>query len=158
MLLSTKFQELNHSTNTDAIDALPNAIHAFGGPDALARDSHTHIHARDLFQDTGALDVDVSGYSNSPSNPHNEVTFGGPAVQINGPGLSDTGTFVLVETSLDTHCWGLNRVVTAKLQLNGQDRFSEREGSLLMGSTLSSSHQKSWTDHLSRPITVCTVW
>jgi hypothetical protein len=27
------------------------------------------------------------------------------------------------------HCWGLNPVVTAKLQLNGQDRFSEREGS-----------------------------
>ena len=27
------------------------------------------------------------------------------------------------------HCWGRNPVVTAKLQLNGQDRFSEREGS-----------------------------
>jgi hypothetical protein len=27
------------------------------------------------------------------------------------------------------HCWGENPVVTAKLQLNGQDRFSEREGS-----------------------------
>jgi hypothetical protein len=27
------------------------------------------------------------------------------------------------------HCWGQNPVVTAKLQLNGQDRFSEREGS-----------------------------
>jgi hypothetical protein len=26
------------------------------------------------------------------------------------------------------HCWGQNPVVTAKLQLNGQDRFSEREG------------------------------
>jgi len=26
------------------------------------------------------------------------------------------------------HCWGLNPVVVAKLQLNGQDRFSEREG------------------------------
>ena len=26
------------------------------------------------------------------------------------------------------HCWGENPVVTAKLQLNGQDRFSEREG------------------------------
>ncbi len=32
------------------------------------------------------------------------------------------------ETSLDMHCWGQNPVVTAKLQLNGQDRFSEREG------------------------------
>merc|ERR1711990_955303 len=31
-------------------------------------------------------------------------------------------------TSLDMHCWGENPVVVAKLQLNGQDRFSEREG------------------------------
>ena len=30
---------------------------------------------------------------------------------------------------LHMHCWGENPVVTAKLQLNGQDRFSEREGS-----------------------------
>merc|ERR1711959_641009 len=43
-------------------------------------------------------------------------------------GVSDAGTFVLAETSLDMHCWGENPVVTAKLQLNGQDRFSEREG------------------------------
>ena len=43
--------------------------------------------------------------------------------------LSDAGTFVLAETALDMHCWGENPVVTAKLQLNGQDRFSEREGS-----------------------------
>jgi len=43
-------------------------------------------------------------------------------------GVSDAGTFVLSETSLDMHCWGMNPVVTAKLQLNGQDRFSEREG------------------------------
>ena len=27
------------------------------------------------------------------------------------------------------HCWGQNPVVVAKIQLNGQDRFSEREGS-----------------------------
>ena len=42
--------------------------------------------------------------------------------------VSDAGTFVLSETSLDMHCWGQNPVITAKLQLNGQDRFSEREG------------------------------
>ena len=46
-----------------------------------------------------------------------------------GSSLSDAGTFVLAETALDMHCWGENPVVTAKLQLNGQDRFSEREGS-----------------------------
>ena len=43
-------------------------------------------------------------------------------------GLSDAGTFVLSETALGMHCWGENPVVTAKLMLNGQDRFSEREG------------------------------
>ena len=46
-----------------------------------------------------------------------------------GSSVSDAGTFVLAETALDLHCWGDNPVVTAKLQLNGQDRFSEREGS-----------------------------
>ena len=46
-----------------------------------------------------------------------------------GSTVSDAGTFVLAETALDMHCWGENPVVTAKLQLNGQDRFSEREGS-----------------------------
>ena len=43
--------------------------------------------------------------------------------------ITDAGAFVLAETALDMHCWGENPVVTAKLQLNGQDRFSEREGS-----------------------------
>jgi hypothetical protein len=42
--------------------------------------------------------------------------------------VSDSGAFVLAETALCMHCWGQNPVVTAKLQLNGQDRFSEREG------------------------------
>ena len=42
--------------------------------------------------------------------------------------VSDAGAFVLSETALNMHCWGENPVVTAKLQLNGQDRFSEREG------------------------------
>ena len=59
-----------------------------------------------------------------------------PAGDINGTadypavlaGVSDAGTFVLSETALTMHCWGENPVVTAKLQLNGQDRFSEREG------------------------------
>ena len=42
--------------------------------------------------------------------------------------VSDAGSFVMSETALTMHCWGENPVVTAKLQLNGQDRFSEREG------------------------------
>ncbi len=140
---------------TDAIDALPNAIHAFGGPSAIAADSRAYIDARGLFHDAGAFDqYTATGYWHGPENPYNEPNFGGPAVVPNTTGLSadviaaleaegafadtahttnssvsDAGTFVLSETSLDMHCWGQNPVVTAKLQLNGQDRFSEREGS-----------------------------
>ena len=136
---------------TDAIDALPNAIHAFGGPAAIARDSRSYIDVRGLFNDAGAEDAyipgDFTGYWHGPNDPYNEANMGGP--NITYPDLtvdpdalatlgdnykaestvSDAGTFVLTETSLYMHCWGLNPVVTAKLQLNGQDRFSEREGS-----------------------------
>ena len=116
---------------TDAIDALPNAIHAFGGPQSVAADSRAFIDANGLFTDAGAFDVaesGVSGYWNGPndyySQPQLDAGHAGPESAV-----SDAGTFVLAETSLDMHCWGQNPVVTAKLQLNGQDRFSEREGS-----------------------------
>jgi len=151
---------------TDAIDALPNAIHAFGGPNSIAGGAvngvnNSFIDQNGLFHDAGAVDEfhgpNYSGYWHGPSNPYNEPNFGGPPVPAtpnligpygvavgNGPyvsdqskayhgsvesTVSDAGTFVLTETSLDMHCWGQNPVVTAKLQLNGQDRFSEREGS-----------------------------
>ena len=150
---------------TDAIDALPNAIQAFGGPASIANDSRSFIDARGLFNDAGALDYAIpagfTGYWHGPQNPYNEANLGGPDVPYNpnaqvsglsgasgvnianiaqqlqdlaanghveGSTVSDAGTFVLSETSLDMHCWGQNPVVTAKLQLNGQDRFSEREG------------------------------
>ena len=86
---------------TDAVDALPNSLSAFGG--AAANDEV--IGASGLFHDDGvAIDATT------------------------GSSVSDAGTFVLGEAALDMHCWGLNPVVVAKLQLNGQDRFSEREG------------------------------
>ena len=91
---------------TDAIDALPNAIHAFGG-----ETSNGTVISGGVFEMNNAADVTAI-----------DTTAG-------GSGLSDAGTFVLAETALDMHCWGENPVVTAKLQLNGQDRFSEREGS-----------------------------
>ena len=90
---------------TDAIDALPNAVRAFGADETSA------------FVNNGVLgDADADAVSNI-------------AGAAGGSGLSDAGTFVLAESALDMHCWGENPVVTAKLQLNGQDRFSEREGS-----------------------------
>ena len=90
---------------TDAVDALPNSVLAFGGPTATAGENGV-IAANGAFQDPNANDI----------------------ANIMDSGVSDAGTFVLSEASLDMHCWGLNPVVVAKLQLNGQDRFSEREG------------------------------
>ena len=147
---------------TDAIDALPNAVHAFGGPNEVS--AGNFIDARGLFEDAGADDAwtpsNFTGYWNGPNDPYTEPNLGGNNVNSNLPNLpsnvsntngvtgnngqnvvytnsnpnsnssvSDAGTFVLSETSLDMHCWGQNPVVVAKLQLNGQDRFSEREGS-----------------------------
>ena len=86
---------------TDAIDALPNAVRAFG-----ADETSSFVNG-DVLGDATALSANPTGQA----------------------GLSDAGTFVLAESALDMHCWGENPVVTAKLQLNGQDRFSEREGS-----------------------------
>jgi hypothetical protein len=43
-------------------------------------------------------------------------------------GVTNAAAVVLAKTAHDHHCWGQNPVVVAKLQLNGQDRFSEREG------------------------------
>jgi hypothetical protein len=143
---------------TDAIDALPNAIHAFGGPQSVSQNGYNGVNnafidQNGLFHDAGADDAYFppgwSGYWHGPSNPYNEPNLGGvpvPPTISSDPNfqyivdpsttnhgavestVSDAGTFVLAETSLDLHCWGQNPVITAKLQLNGQDRFSEREG------------------------------
>lgn len=136
---------------TDAVDALPNAIHAFGGKVATALTSSSFIN-NNLFNDAGAIDevgpgwwngsgLDPNGYP-IVNNWYSAAHLGGggqepayfdgqaigPGYEVNS-GVSDAGAFVLAETALLLHCWGNNPVVTAKLQLNGQDRFSEREGS-----------------------------
>ena len=113
---------------TDSIDALPNAIHAFGGPNSVAADSNAFIDTNGLFQDAGAMDVAASAGNKFWTGSSALDSFQGNASTFES-GVSDAGTFVLTESSLDMHCWGQNPVVTAKLQLNGQDRFSEREGS-----------------------------
>ena len=118
---------------TDAIDALPNAIHAFGGP-VETSGSGAFINASGLFQMGGAMDSVATAASASAAQwgsapATNPFDFSNPGVVVpSGSTVSDAGTFVLAETALDMHCWGENPVVTAKLQLNGQDRFSEREG------------------------------
>ena len=139
---------------TDAVDALPNAIHAFGGPSELAGglatpglsyNENAFIDQNGLFVSAGATDIispdNFTGYWHGSNNPYDEANLGGPYLAgpageqpdianapVENSGVSDAGTFVLSETSLDMHCWGQNPCVTAKLQLNGQDRFSEREG------------------------------
>ena len=110
---------------TDAVDALPNAIHSFGGPTGVAATTVSYIDAAGLFNDAGANDQTAgAGWGTGYADPN----LGGAAASMQNSGVSDAGTFVMSETALDMHCWGENPVVTAKLQLNGQDRFSEREG------------------------------
>ena len=77
-----------------------------------------------MFTDAGALDAAVA--SGTDADVSGAL---GPSASPASTGVSDAGAFVLAETALKMHCWGENPVVTAKLQLNGQDRFSEREGS-----------------------------
>ena len=120
---------------TDAIDALPNAIHAFAGPGSIGNNAEGYLTSAGLFTDPGAADITNINYWTSTSGPSGEnYTGAGGASGFNDgasgalSAVSDAGSFVLSETALDMHCWGENPVVTAKLQLNGQDRFSEREG------------------------------
>jgi len=113
---------------TDAIDALPNAVHAFGSPDSTSG-ADAFITSSGLFETPGARNMSEQGTGTDGTWNHpSDSMFQGSGNSENA-GVSDAGTFVLAETALDMHCWGENPVVTAKLQLNGQDRFSEREGS-----------------------------
>jgi hypothetical protein len=107
---------------TDAVDALPNAIHAFGGKAALA----------DFIGSDGLFEMDLAGTvaaGADAADQHANEAAGTATAGSKQSAVSDAGTYVLAETSKDMHCWGENPVVTAKLQLNGQDRISEREGS-----------------------------
>jgi hypothetical protein len=137
---------------TDALDALPNAVHAFGSKTNIG-DGKFINSTSGAFEDMWANQLLPAGQiTNIPVTVTNQagqaVVLGGGgsgglikgavgATGSAGPlgvnndddsGVSDAGTFVLAETALDMHCWGENPVVVAKLQLNGQDRFSEREG------------------------------
>jgi hypothetical protein len=104
---------------------------AFGSHDGVVNASgNAYINASGLFTDAGSADVYTTNTSwwqlgqDVAATSANYTNFSSDKAS----GVSDAGTFVLTETSLDMHCWGENPVVTAKLQLNGQDRFSEREG------------------------------
>ena len=125
---------------TDAFDALPNAFHAFSSHQQLVGETISGNSVVDgttnLFQNPAPGDVSANMNSQWWGASYGALgEAGGAEVSAVGAGtmmgslVSDAGSFVLAETALDMHCWGENPVVTAKLQLNGQDRFSEREGS-----------------------------
>jgi hypothetical protein len=103
-------QPFNYS---DGLDVLPNAIHAFASPtEALSSD----WISGDQFVDAYGVEGLATGSGWDDKAAANQSL------------VNDAGVFVLAESALNMHCWGENPVVTAKLQLNGQDRFSEREG------------------------------
>jgi len=116
---------------TDALDALPNSISAFAALDTV-KDDNGFINSNGLFQDAGAdFTSNMPGNAASASAIHQSWDYYSSANvsgEATGSNVSDAGAFVLAETALNMHCWGQNPVVTCKLQLNGQDRFSEREG------------------------------
>jgi hypothetical protein len=120
---------------TDALDALVNSMAAFSGYDQVVGEDGFITASTGMFQDPGADGLTPGSqwgsglYNNtscSTSIPAANVPF--PVSHIGDSGVSDAGAFVLAESAVNMHCWGQNPVVTAKLQLNGQDRFSEREG------------------------------
>ena len=106
---------------TDAVDALPDSILAFGSS-GQTRGGSNVVDGSGLFADT--ISLDISGTTTNIT----DSSLGGAIAGTTSNGLTDAGVFVLAESALNMHCWGENPVVTAKLQLNGQDRFSEREG------------------------------
>jgi hypothetical protein len=101
---------------TDAVDALQNALLVFSSPQGVSQ----FISGSGLFVDAAG---DISGGDTTTSWQQSTNA------DVTNSGVGDAGAFVLAETALNMHCWGENPVVSAKLQLNGQDRFSEREGS-----------------------------
>jgi len=88
------------------------------------------LGGRDRDAPGGLASADADFISFDPA----EFAFGGAGgtpqmAEETQSSVSTAGTIVLGEMSRKMHCWGQNPVVTAKLLLNGQDRFSERLGS-----------------------------
>ena len=104
---------------TDAVDALPNSVLAFS-------ESTGSTNVSDSAQNQ---EVISGGLFKEGIAKNEETELSGLGSETTAGVASDAAAFVLAETAKNMHCWGENPVVTAKLQLNGQDRFSEREGS-----------------------------
>jgi hypothetical protein len=85
----------------------------------------------------GNINVESSGAASAASavlgqNPTASSLLGADTYDISGTAEFETGiNYLLAKVILDSgiRCDGKNPVEVAKLQLNGQDRFTEREGS-----------------------------
>ena len=123
-------QPFNYS---DALDALLPSISAFSGAEQVEGQNQFIDSKTGMFQDPGADGLAIGDQwgnwtAGEGSCSANGLSVPFPVSDHGDSGVSDAGAFVLAESALTMHCWGQNPVVTAKLQLNGQDRFSEREG------------------------------
>jgi hypothetical protein len=166
LFLSLGAQPFNY---TDALDALPNTVKAFGNEKTL-NGANGFINPSGLFETRGADGLRMATAGTASTFGGTNVNLGvnaqnmgwGATNEAAPPGtygdtgewqstVSDAGTFVLAETSLNMHCWGENPVVTAKLQLNGQDRFSEREGTYF-------DQVQPWQHHTRSPDTGINVY
>ena len=115
---------------TDAWDVLPRGLSRYSMvPSKVVKDNNGNIIG-DETVGTGEGDLFISG-----SGQYTGLfpPLSGDRLDNAGGGnnflMPETVAYVAYEKSRGMHCWGENPVVTAKLQLNGQDRFSEREGS-----------------------------
>ena len=75
--------------------------------------------------DQSAADSGLSVLQNNSALQPFAPTPGTASVIV---GLSDPAIFVISETAFNMHCWGENPIITMKLTINNQDRFTEREG------------------------------
>eukprot|EP00968_Pinguiococcus_pyrenoidosus_P015588 scaffold1445_cov235-Pinguiococcus_pyrenoidosus.AAC.6 len=115
---------------TDALDALVPSLQAYGSGTAVGAKavggadgdgSNNFIDPSGFFAD-GAADVSaVTGTFPTSAGL-------GASTAATTSSVSDAGIYVIASAAMDKHCWGVNPVVTAKLRFNGQDRFSERDG------------------------------
>jgi hypothetical protein len=107
---------------TDAVDALQNSLFVYTGAEGVGTSATSFINTSGLF-------VDAAGDLTGPGAAISEFQHSSAhPVPVQNAGVGDAGAFVLAETALNMHCWGENPIVSAKLQLNGQDRFAERDG------------------------------
>ena len=107
---------------TDSLDALPNALTAYLNENPNANGTSNTNEFLEGLSNSGEYMMETSV---------SDLSFGNnnPAGKTRSQPFSDAAAYVVSEKSLNMHCWGKNPVAVAKLQLNGQDRFSEREGS-----------------------------